>query len=178
MTNEALTRVRARSMYYGGWIGFVIVTLMTAGMILSVPGRDELGNVVGVSAFTWAIAWFIWLTAHTRLDVDDRHIVVTNTFTRWDIPWSAIHAVIQSGRVAIQLTDGRVVAPTSGQGSLASAIMRNPAQRRIMAAIDAHDPNAPRADAGSVRPRLHLNVAPFVIGLVLVEALAVFTHLS
>jgi hypothetical protein len=165
-------------MCYGGWVGFVIVTLMAVATVLSVPGRDELGNSIGVSAFAWAVAWFMWLLAHTRLDVDDQHIVVTNTFTRWDIPWSAMHAVLQRGRVAIQLTDGRIVAPTSGQGSLAGAIMRNPAQRRIMTAINMHNPNAPQADAGSVRPKLHLNLAPFGIGLVLIEAIAVFTHLS
>jgi hypothetical protein len=178
MTNKAVTRVRARSICYSGWVGFVIVTLMAVATILSVPGRAELGNCIGVSAFAWVIAWFMWLMAHTRLDVDGHHIVVVNAFTRWDIPWSAIRTVLQSGHVSIQLTDGRVVAPTSGQGSLASAIMRNPAQRRIMAAIDAHDPNAPHSDAGSVRPKPHLNVVPFFIGLVLMEALAVFTHLS
>jgi hypothetical protein len=89
MKNKAVTRVRARSMYYGGWVGFVLVTLMTVAVVPSVPGRSDLGNCIGVAAVGWVIAWFIWLVAHTRLDVDDHHIVVINTFTRWDIPWPA-----------------------------------------------------------------------------------------
>jgi hypothetical protein len=69
--DKVVTRVRARSMYYGDWVGFVLVTLMTVAVIPSVPGRSELGNSIGVAAFGWVIAWFIWLVAQTRLDVDD-----------------------------------------------------------------------------------------------------------
>jgi hypothetical protein len=104
--------------------------------------------------------------------------VVINMFTRWDIPWPAVDSVQLGGSVAIYLTDSRVVAPTSGQGSLASAIMRNPAQRRIAAAIQAHDPHVPQGDAEPVQVKPHLSLVPFTIGLVAIEALAVFTHLS
>jgi hypothetical protein len=90
----------------------------------------------------------------------------------------AVDTVQLTGSLAIHLIDGRVVAPTSGQGSLASAIMRNPAQRRIAAAIKAHDPNVPQGDAESVRVKPHVDLVPFAIGLVAMEALAVFTHLS
>ncbi|EHR50589.1 hypothetical protein SacmaDRAFT_2338 [Saccharomonospora marina XMU15] len=78
------------------------------------------------------------------------------------VPWGAVRELGVQNDLLVVLTDGSVIRPSVGQGSLASAMRGNRSQRALRDRIDKLRAQAPEVPATSVERKLQLGVIRMV----------------
>ncbi|TCO55816.1 hypothetical protein EV192_107239 [Actinocrispum wychmicini] len=142
--------------------------LIVLWMIFFTPQHLGFWYVAQVVPALWLVLWFCWLaTVHTKLELSESGLGITNWFYRYQVPWRAIHWIQSGDLTVVHTVDGRRIKPAVGGYSLAGKLRGNPMQDRISDQI-AEFRKAVPDDVGTsvqVSGRLDIHPLPFLAAL-------------
>jgi hypothetical protein len=117
-----------------------------------------------VTALLISPVWIGWLaTAHPKVVIDNRALLVVNWFIKYSIPWPAVERLDSDGDVTVVLRDGERIKVATGAASLASAIAGNRLQQEIATRVENALIQSSEDSAGAVMRSLDLHLGKFVI---------------
>lgn len=147
--------------------GIGCMVLVGGFLVAGVVGNSSLGRVsdqLGYYVTTALLAWGIWRVVNTRLVVTSRGLTVVNWVRTYEVPWGALHAIETDDDLRLVLSNGEVIRPGVGAGSLVAVAHGSPAQRELQERIKAFRVAAKPEVGNAAR---HIDVGARIAGPIL-----------
>jgi hypothetical protein len=170
--------LRNKDLFILACIGFPGTLSIGAFVDIYLAPVATIADSIQYTAVNCILSWCLWLIGiNSRLIIRNTSLDVINWMTEYFIPYPNIESMNLKGGVTIKLTNGWLVRPSVGGGSLVSALRGNKLQKGIRERIEARRSGATEGDEPSA-PQRKFNVHPvmFLLMTAIFETFAIVCH--